>query len=173
MLHLRFVFVKSAIKKIISIFFLLLGLCPLLLVIFITVQKDIVRQRMKEKLETESLQTIVLAEKDIVWMDKHEIWVNNQLFDIHNRTLKDGVYTFTGLYDDDETSLVELQQNATDKDEEDDKSVNHFFKSFHTIFHNTTQEFYIFSLALPYKYCIASSSLMTQTNEIPTPPPQV
>ncbi len=129
---------------------------------------------MEERMKLEQgLQTVVLPEDDIVWMDKHEIWVNNQMFDIHSKKIENGIYTFTGLYDADETFLVEQQQDATEKDEEDDKLLIHFLKSLHNIYYNPPQEFYPISEEIKNQYYITNSALATQAADILTPPPQV
>lgn len=70
---------------------------------------------MKQELKYQTLQTVIVSENEVVWMDKHEIWVNNSMFDIHTKKLESGIYTFTGLYDKDETMLVEMERNAAGK----------------------------------------------------------
>ena len=68
---------------------------------------------MKEQLEEQLLQTITLQVKDIQWAKaEKEIWLHNRLFDIKSSSYHNGIYTFTGLYDDDETLLItQLQKN--------------------------------------------------------------
>lgn len=89
---------------------------------------------MKEKLEKENLQTITIAEDKVVWMDKHEIWINNSMFDIHSKILKNGVYTFTGLYDEKETLLVEKHKRSTEKNNNENKLISQLFKCMQNIF---------------------------------------
>jgi hypothetical protein len=67
-------------------------------------------------------------------MDKHEIWVNEQMFDIHSRSLENGIYTFTGLYDAQETLLVKQHEKATGKNPEENKMLAQLFKCLQTIF---------------------------------------
>jgi hypothetical protein len=89
---------------------------------------------MKKKLESENLQTITIAENKVVWMDKHEIWVNNRMFDIHSKILKNGVYTFTGLYDEKETLLVEKHKRSSEKNNHENKLISLLFKCLQNIF---------------------------------------
>jgi hypothetical protein len=89
---------------------------------------------MKEKLESENLQTITIAENKVVWMDKNEIWINNSMFDIHSKILKNGVYTFTGLYDEKETLLVEKHKRSSEKNNNENKLISQLFKCLQNIF---------------------------------------
>ncbi len=68
---------------------------------------------MKKKLESHELQTVIVPEHEVVWMEDHEIWVNNSMFDIRTKKLENGIYTFTGMYDEDETALVMKQRTTS------------------------------------------------------------
>lgn len=121
--------VKNTTQKITGFLFILLGLAPLLFILFITLRKEQVRYRMKQELKYQTLQTVIVSENEVVWMDKHEIWVNNSMFDIHTKKLESGIYTFTGLYDKDETMLVEMERNAAGKNKEQNRLLVRLFKS--------------------------------------------
>jgi hypothetical protein len=83
---------------------------------------------MREKLKTEQLQKLAIPENEVVWMDDHEIWVNEHMFDIHSSKLENGVYHFTGLYDEAETELVKAHRETEGKDNDDDKALTQIFK---------------------------------------------
>jgi len=83
---------------------------------------------MKEKLETSLLQTITINEKEVVWMDDHEIWVNEHMFDIQTKKLENGIYTFTGLYDEEETNLVKKYKETTEKNNEENQLLSSLFE---------------------------------------------
>lgn len=102
---------KTYIRKTAACLFLLLGLSPLFIAFSFTVREYVIRERMRKMLESHDLQTVVVPERDVIWMDDHEIWVNESMFDIRTKKLENGVYTFTGLYDADETELVKEQQH--------------------------------------------------------------
>ena len=164
--------VKNTTQKITGFLFILLGLAPLLFILFITLRKEQVRYRMKQELKYQTLQTVIVPESEVIWMDKHEIWVNNSMFDIHTKKLESGIYTFTGLYDKDETMLVEMERNAAGKNKEQNRLLVRLFKS------------------LPF-FCSQLNDIQSPTNqsspnnpvilkislhpfrEIPTPPPQI
>jgi hypothetical protein len=129
--------VKKLITKIACALFILLWLMPLLAVISFDIKKNIIQTRMREKLGMENLQTIKIAEKDVIWMDKHEIWVNEHMFDIHSKELQDGFYIFTGLYDEDETELVLDQHKNSEKNQEQSQLLSQLFKCLHSVFYQT------------------------------------
>jgi hypothetical protein len=164
--------VKTATRKITGIFFLLLGIAPLLFVLFISIQKETIHQRMKQRLETRQLKTIVLPENAVVWIDKHEISINGQMFDIDSKKLENGIYTFTGLYDDDETELIKQQQGTTEKDKQQNKLLAQFFKNL-PVFCNQYDLSFNPSLK-SYSYMVlGSQNIVEPFQKIPTPPPQV
>ena len=84
---------------------------------------------MKKELGIRELHTVVIPESEVIWMDKHEIWVYNSMFDIQTKKLENGIYTFTGLYDEEETILVERERKETGKADEKNKLLARLFKS--------------------------------------------
>lgn len=127
---------------------------------------------MKEKLESQLLQTIVLSENDVIWVKKHEIRIEGRMFDIKTKKLVDGYYTFTGLYDDEETMLEEQQKKTTGQHNEENKLLSHFLKCLPHFF--TEPIDYSYNTDTPsciYYFLIKNPVTLFQ--EIPTPPPQV
>ena len=61
-------------------------------------------------------------------MDDHEIWHNDHMFDISSKKLENGVYTFTGLYDEEETELVNAKKESDEKNQEEQTLLIRFFK---------------------------------------------
>ena len=114
--------------------FLLTGLLPVLFTVFFLLKQQMIRHEMKEKLETSLLQTITINEKDVVWMDDHEIWVNEHMFDIHTKKLENGIYTFTGLYDEEETNLVKKHKDTTEKNNEENQLLSSLFQLLQSAF---------------------------------------
>jgi hypothetical protein len=164
---------KTGTRKIISPLFLLPGLAPLLFVFFVSIQKQSIKHEMKGKLDVQHLQTIILPENEVRWMDKHEIWVNEHMFDIHSKKLVNGIYTFTGLYDDEETELVKKQQGTNEKEKQQNKLLSQLFKCLHTIFYSNARQFDPLTDTPANAFCLFSSRLVTQPKEIITPPPQI
>ena len=163
---------KALFKRIISFIFILLGCTPLLFTLFMTIQKKGIRERMREKMEIQRLQTIVLRENDVIWMDDHEIWINNQMFDIRARKLENGVYTFTGMYDEEETKLVNHQKEATGKNNDENKLLSHVFKCLGDFYYESVDE-KLFPAPLQPGYSLISSQLTEYIPSIPSPPPQM
>ena len=127
---------------------------------------------MKEKLEEKQLQTLVLPENDVIWMDEHEIWVNSSMFDIHTKKLERGFYTFTGLYDEEETLLVERERNAAGKNNEQNQLLTELFKCLPGFWEQAVETGYSASHYINYTAFI-SRDPVSPFREILTPPPQV
>jgi hypothetical protein len=104
-------------------------------------------------------------------MDKHEIWVNNCMFDIHTKKLEKGIYTFTGLFDNDETVLVEQERKAAGKNNEQNKLLVQFFKCLPGYCEQYTEITCPSSQYDRYNTLISPTAL-NQFREILTPPPQ-
>ncbi len=136
------------------------------------VHKSEIREKMKEKLETDKLQTIVLPEEKVIWMDKHEIWINEHMFDIHSKKLENGIYTFTGLYDEDETELVKKERKANGNSTEQNKLIAQFFKHL-PAFYDSNLEHLNLSISHNSFNLFAYQHSISQFKEIITPPPQV
>lgn len=126
---------------------------------------------MKAKLEGHNLQTIVLAEKDVVWMDKHEIWVNELMFDIRTSKLENGIYTFTGHYDEQETILVKQQKDATGKNQSENKLLSQLIKCFQHIFYNRPSGDHLLAAKQEHILNLNFLKLPFPFRSIPTPPP--
>jgi hypothetical protein len=146
---------------------------PQLLLFSFDIQKMIIHHRMKEKLKRDHLQTITVPEDKVVWMDKHEIWVNEHMFDIHSKKLENGIYTFTGLYDEEETLLVKKERNVTEKNEEENKILTLVFKCLQDFFYDHSNEIYDISDPRHSYVSLISSRLISPFMEIFTPPPQM
>jgi len=164
--------VKTATKRIVSFFFILLGFIPLLFVLLITIKKQDIRHRMKEKMGRDALHTIILPEHEVKWMDKHEIWVNDHMFDISIMKLENGVYTFTGLYDDEETELVNHQREAGSKQGQENKLLTGLFKSLHNIYYTEAAGNHFLDDQPENRASLRIPGTVSQFREIITPPPQ-
>ncbi len=132
--------VTAASKKITASLLLIAGLLPLLLPLAVTIREKMIEMRMEEKLEDSLvLQTIVIPEKDVIWMDKHEIWVNEQMFDISSKKLENGIYTFTGLYDKDETMLVKQEKESSEKNNSTSGELAKVFQTLLQLFYQDSE----------------------------------
>jgi hypothetical protein len=152
--------------------FLLTALVPVLFTVFFLIKQHLIRHEMKEKLETSLLQTITINEKDVVWMDGHEIWVNEHMFDIHAKKLENGIYTFTGLYDEEETNLVKKHKDTTEKNNEENRLLSSLFQLLQSSF--IDNESSLLTTDLPVtEYCpLILQHMSSPIMNILTPPPQ-
>ena len=152
--------------------FMALGLVPLLAVLFVLVKKHDIRHRMKEQLKSHSLQTIILPENEVVWMDDHEIWVHESMFDIRTKKLEQGIYTFTGMYDSEETELVSRQKENSEKNDPDTELLRHLFATLHTLFITPGSDPFDHSIQV-VNFLANDRGLALPVHEILTPPPRV
>jgi len=164
--------VKTNSTKSGSILFILLGCMPLLFILAFHVKQYDIRHRMKEKLENQLLQTIVIPEEDVIWVEGHEIWVNDRMFDIKSKKLENGIYTFMGLYDDEETALMKNTKDQRGKDNEENKLLTQFLKCIYTVFYSVRAETRDPGCQHEYELSFYTAMPVTQFREILTPPPQ-
>jgi hypothetical protein len=162
---------RAVTKKIAGLVFILLGFTPLLFVLFISLKKTEIRQRMKKELEIRELHTVVIPESEVIWMDKHEIWVNNSMFDIQTKKLENGLYTFTGLYDEEETLLVEKERKETGKAGEKNKLLTQLFKNLPVFCDQQVENINLLSKHNTYRSWLSSRAL-DPFREIVIPPPR-
>ena len=128
---------------------------------------------MKEKLETSLLQTITINEKDVVWMDDHEIWVNEYMFDIHTKKLVNGIYTFTGLFDEQETNLVNKHKDTTEKNKEENQLLSSLFQLLQSAFIEDEANSLLTGLIITEYRPLILRNISSPFINIITPPPQV
>lgn len=131
-----------------------------------------IRHEMKEKLEISLLQTITINENDVVWMDDHEIWVNEHMFDIRTKNLENGIYTFTGLYDEAETLLVKKHKNATEKNSEESRVLSSLFQLLQSTYIEIVANSLVTDLSLTEYRPLILQHITTPFKAILTPPPQ-
>jgi hypothetical protein len=163
---------KHLLKKIVTFVFLLAGFMPVLFTLLFLFKQQLIRHEMKEKLETSLLQTITINEKDVVWMDNHEIWVNEHMFDIHIKKLENGVYTFTGLYDEQETNLVKKHKDTTEKNNEENQVLSSLFQLLESAFIEDEANSPITALIVTEYSPLILLHISTPSKNILTPPPQ-
>lgn len=98
---------RTATKKMASILFILLGTTPWLFVFIFLIRQEAIRHEMKEELEKDiPKQVLVIPDNDIHWVKKgKEIFVHGRMFDIKTMISRNGLTTFTGFFDDQETAL--------------------------------------------------------------------
>lgn len=87
----------------------MLTLTPVLFMGGLQLAQYCIRQRMEMALEREPLVTITLSQNEVVWYEEgREIKVDGRMFDIKTYTVENGLFTAQGVYDDDETEVVNM-----------------------------------------------------------------
>ena len=164
---------KPNINKNTGLFLILIGVLPLLLIFCVDIRKAFLKNRMRDKTKYENgLHTLMIPETDVVWMDKHEIFINDQMFDISTMKLDNGVYTFTGLYDKEETELVKQQQNTSSKNNKDTGMLIKVFKCLYNLYYSPKLTAEYITLKKDRTYPFLIYGIASCYKEIPTPPPQ-
>jgi hypothetical protein len=167
---------ETVTKKITASLFTLLGFAPLLFIIVTSIKQQEIHQIMKQQLETRMLRTITLAKKDANWVNEgKEILVDGRMFDVKSfKVLPTGEITFTGLYDDDETALVNnIRKNQQNENNNSNgKLIIQLFQILEATIHNTASEILIATINNNHFPGI-EERLASQFITILSPPPQV
>lgn len=162
-------------RKITAAFLLVLVLAPISFMFVFQVRQQAIQRRMKEKLEDQLLQVIVLNEDNIHWFKPgKEIVLQDRFFDVkHIEHLPDGNARLTGLYDEEETVLVERLKQT--QDEESDNSTQQlvsFFLQIQVLPGDETEAKLFPAIILNLHHCFDDSNLASPFRGIITPPPQ-
>lgn len=128
---------------------------------------------MKEKAETSLLHKISLNESEVRWVKYgKEILINGQLFDIKSYIIQNGVATFSGLFDNEETALLD-QIKKDHQNNTGGKQLVQLFKLFQNLYNSGVEPDSFTKLSQKKKYHTAySSSLLTPFISKFSPPPQ-
>jgi hypothetical protein len=120
-------------KKILAFSMLLMVAVPLFFFIGFVVKERMIKNEMRENLESLSLKTITINEADVQWLDDKEVVINGNLFDVKSYTVADGKITLTGLFDTDEVKLHNQLQNFVQQKDDSNTPLNQLvFKFFFT-----------------------------------------
>lgn len=66
-------------------------------------------------MEEKKLQTVVVDSDKVIWREAgREVTIDGEYFDLVSWNLTDGKYTFTGVYDEEETAVVNLLQKQSE-----------------------------------------------------------
>jgi hypothetical protein len=166
---------KSTPKKLTGILFILLAFTPLLFFVITEIKQRAIQHKMKEQLETKLLQVVVVAENNIHWIKKgKEILINGRMFDI--KSISNGSHgkiVFSGLYDEEETNLVNaVQKKQQHENSKGVKLLTHLFQLLQEIPGNPSEEFSKLSIPSNNNFPKNDQRLITQFSTILTPPPQ-
>jgi hypothetical protein len=165
---------KTATKRITALLFTLLGFAPLLFIILTGIKQQEIRQSMRRRLESNMLHTITIAKKDVRWLkDGKEILVDGRMFDIKSsKSADNGKISFTGLYDDEETTLVKkISKNQQNENNTGGKLLAQLFQLLCSSFNHSPEEIFIPSLNSNH-FPVLEQRLPSRFKTILSPPPQ-
>ena len=130
---------------------------------------------MKQRMQERMLQTITLADGEIIWVKKgKEITLQGKMFDIKSIEHKNGITTFHGLYDEDETLLNKNFTEGWGKNQfAQNQLLAQLFNGLQNIYFNSFADTPLLSDKQSHLVSFNSPELLTQFRTIPTPPPQV
>lgn len=165
---------KDNLLNIVKFIMLLLVATPVITTLIFQVHQQAIRHSMKEQLEKQLLQTIVVGENDIHWIKaEKEIWLNNRMFDVKSFCHKNSQYFLTGLYDDDETLLVkQLQKNQQQENNSGNKILLQILQLFPSSDEIPVDEFLPF-LVISRQFPENNVPICSHYLSIITPPPQL
>ncbi len=162
-------------KKITSLFFILPGFAPLLFIIIFSVKQQAIRHRMKERMENQLLHGITLIDNEIHWLKEgKEILVNGKMFDIKSISQNNGLTTFYGLYDEEETQLKTVFEKGCKKKIADENMLlSQLFQCLHGFYFIPAATSPFLSGKQLHEVSLNSPKIQSRFKTILTPPPQV
>ncbi len=166
---------KTRNKTITTLFLLALTLAPLFYTLHLNLRQQSVRRRMKEELEEKMLHSLTLNSREIHWVrEGKEIAVENRLFDVKSICYRaDGTAILTGLFDEEETALVQqLQKQQQDNNEQGTRQLVKFFQLMLTLPETAPGQNNSFMIEDRSRFPETASVLPTRYRIILTPPPQ-
>lgn len=165
---------KTTNLRLLSFFLLGLAALPLAAGIVMQIQQQHIRSRMKEKLEKQYLHTVILPTKEVKWIKPgKEIWLNGKMFDIKTVAFENNSYTFTGLYDHEETLLVlRFEENHRQQDNNGLKLLYQLWQLLQTPYDQEAREQHCSLIFKPDFVNPQQSAFNSRQPDIVTPPPR-
>lgn len=165
---------NSVINKISASIFIFAASIPFALVLIFHIQQQAVRYEMKEKLEEQVLQTITVSEKNVQWVKKNkEILFNGKMFDVKSFSIENGLFKFTGLYDDEETALNEQMENNFNKNNKSSSLlISNLFQWLQSAYPGDNNEMLVIENQTKLIPRLINTMLTSPFKAILTPPPQ-
>ena len=130
---------------------------------------------MKEELEEKMLHNITLKSSDIHWVwEGKEIDIEKELFDVKSISYKeDGTAVITGLFDEEETALVQqLQKNQKENNSQGTKQLAQLFQLMLVMPEYPQENNSLSFLLSNTRFPVIESAPVAAFKTILTPPPQ-
>ena len=102
-------------KKIIAVVFALFILLPLAFSGGLQLFQRYLKYRVSERLTTESLVNISVPAVDVEWVEEgREVRIRGEMFDLESYEEKDGVFIAKGVWDEEETDVMNILSRFND-----------------------------------------------------------
>ena len=126
-------------------------------------------------MENQSLHSITLANNEIHWVKKgKEIRVNGKMFDIKSTITKNGLTTFYGLYDEEETLLKTVFEKGCKKKMADENMLlGQLFQCLLGVYFIPINQNPVLAYKQIHEGSFKSPKIQSRFKTILTPPPQV
>lgn len=160
--------------KIFSFILLLVTVLPLLHIPAIHLKQKKISRVMEDKLISGVLHTITLDKKEVHWIKPgKEIMFNGRMFDVKSVSIQNNTITLSGLFDDDETVLMEQVRKDHENNSASHKQLAQLFQLLQALYDNSSAEEMLFSTVVLKDYgSTRVSSLLSPFISGFTPPPQ-
>lgn len=163
-------------KKILPFVATIVFAAPLLYVVFLQTKQIIIRHEMKERLEEQMLHKVTVQKQDIHWTEKgKELRIDGHMFDAEEVEYHtDGSITVTGLYDDEETDLLQqLNKTCQQQNTTENQQMTHFLTFILSMPEQPLNFGIPFLTNNRLKKSVNDMSLPSKHLKIPAPPPKV
>jgi hypothetical protein len=166
--------VQNNFRKISAIAAMLVVLSPVFFLLFLQVRQQVIRHEMKERMEMQLVQTIKVPSGEFQWIKPgKEIRTGGRLFDVKSFTEERDQYLFTGLFDEEETSLLrKLDGLCKNKDAPGQKLLWSIFQLLQSVYPGGPGTICLDTLFQKIKIHTHLAALPTCFKQILTPPPQ-
>jgi hypothetical protein len=112
-LAMQIILKRNKIHIIPVIFGSLLAL-PLIIIVVLQLWQVYLSNTAYERMEEENVQTLVVESSRVVWKEAgREVTIDGEYFDLVSWSLKDGKYTFTGVFDKEETAIAAMLEKQS------------------------------------------------------------
>jgi hypothetical protein len=162
-------------KNILILVIFIILLAPLAAPIFLELKISIIKIEARERLERNHLVTLHILKENIHWTKSHkEIIIGHRLFDIKQSIQNGKEWIVKGIFDDEETSLLNKLNNLWQRQKS--RQGNFLLKYLHQLGKTCFQENFLQidvlrpgckSFAAETNYCVKDVFI-----KIPSPPPQ-
>jgi hypothetical protein len=165
---------NAVLQKISACLLLFAAGIPFVFILFLHVKQQAIRHKMKENLEQQLLQTITLSEDEVQWIKPgKEILVAGKMFDVKSFYSENGQYKFTGLFDQEETALVnQMENNCKRSNDSGSRLLTNLFQWLQSVYSNEVAGPLLVNQLNDIKFCFTAIYLISPFKTILTPPPQ-